>query len=258
MRKIYSSVFVGAALLIASPDISAAGGFGLPALGGLKDAPVSYKDAPVISRGTARFYLRGDTGYSIGSDPDGYEGRDYLAYESLDGAWTIGGGIGMYLTPALRADLTIDHRFSADLEGHNPVNNGQDNRTELESTVYLANFYWDLADRSNTIVPYVGIGLGLARNKTGTRTMSACTDSNGCTTPAGKTGGASKTSFAGAAMLGFTKNFGEAWKIDTGYRYLYMGEARTGAVDPAVGDPLTFDELSAHEFRVGVRYDLYR
>lgn len=258
MRNIYSSVLVGAALLIATPEMSTAGGSAFPSFGGYKDAPVSYKDAPVVATGSPRFYLRGDTGYSIGSDPDGFEGRDYLAYETLDDAWTIGGGVGMYLTPAIRADLTVDHRFGADLEGRNTFAQGQDNKTKLESTVFLANFYWDLADRSHSIVPYVGIGLGFARNKTSTRYMSACVGNNNCTTPAGTTGGASKTSFAGAAMVGFSKTIRDAWKIDAGYRYLYMGEAETGNIAPLLGDPLEFDELSAHEFRIGVRYDLYR
>ncbi len=256
MRNIYRRVAVSTVLLLAASGAASAGGF--PSPGSFKDSFVSYKDAPVISAATARFYLRGDIGLSLGSDPDGFEGRDYLAYETLGNALTMGGGVGMYLTPAIRADLTIDHRFAADLEARNPVNGGQDNKTKLESTVFLANFYWDLADRSHSIVPYVGIGLGFARNKTGTRYMSACTDNTNCVTPAGTTSGASKISFAGAAMAGFTKTISDAWKIDAGYRYLHMGEAKTGPVDPATGDPLTFDELSAHEFRVGIRYDLYR
>ncbi len=256
MRNYYRSVLLGATLLMTTSVSAFAGGMNAPIWGSMKDDGYfggSMKDAPVVAA-QPRFYLRGDIGLSLGNEPEGYEGPDLLADEDLDEALTLGGGAGIYLTPALRADLTVDHRFKADLTGFNPVGLGQTNITGFSSTVLLANLYWDLADRSNWLVPYVGAGIGVAFNKTGPRTMSPCATCTGPTT----TDGDRTTSLAAAAMLGITKSVGTALKIDAGYRYLYMGEARTGEIDPAVGDPLTFKDLDAHELRIGVRYDLYR
>ena len=109
------------------------------------------------------------------------------------------------------------------------------------------------------LVPYVGLGVGFAINETGKRDMSACASTYpSCSTPAGSSNGARKTSFAGAAMLGVTRTLFDAWKLDANYRYLYMGDAETGKIDASVGDRLEFDDLSAHELRVGIRYDLHR
>ena len=256
MRNFYRSVLLGTALLVATSGSSFAGGFGSTVWGGMKDNGyygASMKDAPVVAA-SPRFYLRGDIGISLGTEPEGYEGPDLLAKEKLDDALTLGAGAGMYLTNALRADLTVDHRFKADLSGYNPVNGGQGNIMDFSSTVLLANLYWDLADRSSSFVPYVGAGIGVAFNETGTRTMTPCATCTAPTTSPGKR----TSSFAAAAMFGVTRSVGTALKIDAGYRYLYMGDVETGYIDPAAGDPLKFEDVDSHELRIGVRYDLYR
>ena len=54
---------------------------------------------------------------------------------------------------------------------------------------------------------------------------------------------------------------GRKVSLDIGYRYLWLGDAETGAVVRTVGgvqtaDDPTVEDITAHELRVGLRYNL--
>jgi opacity protein-like surface antigen len=63
-------------------------------------------------------------------------------------------------------------------------------------------------------------------------------------------------------MAGLTYQLRERMSIDAGYRFMYLGQTATGAVKDTVStntvtiapDP-TVEQIHAHEFRVGLRYD---
>ena len=44
--------------------------------------------------------------------------------------------------------------------------------------------------------------------------------------------------------------------MDVGYRYIDMGKAKSGRVDSAgfVNPRVVFDDIAAHEIKVGIRY----
>ena len=62
-------------------------------------------------------------------------------------------------------------------------------------------------------------------------------------------------------MTGFTVALRDRMTLDAGYRFLYLGQAKsgnfyeTGNPINAAG-PVNIDEIHAHEFRVGLRYDI--
>ena len=237
--------------------------------GGMKDD--SY--AAPMATGPS-WYARIDGGYGAHDDPEMTEIGIYdLVDESIDSTWTLGGGIGYYFTPTIRGDVTYDHRFEADASGtlldHYASLNGE--RTfGIESDVVLFNLYYDF-NRGGRINPYVGAGLGVAFNKT---TEGLATSDCRC---AGVIEEGKETSVAGALMAGFTAKLrggqtamggtkdgpvmvdsGRNLYLDVGYRYLYLGGVETGAIvttEPIAEDP-TVDSIRAHEFRIGLRYDL--
>ena len=250
MKTLCRSIIVGVTMLAGTSLAGAAD------LGSLKDPIV---EPAYVHHSPARWYIRGDVGYAIHEGPELVENLiDTLAQTSWHDTWTLGGGIGYYFSQNLRGDITIDHRFGSQVSGinTNPAAQfaGGARIFDLKSTVVLANLYYDFGDRKS-FTPYVGVGVGFTRNTTETGTVA---DSCGCT---GIIEGKSKTDLAVALMAGFSRELRAGFKVDAGYRFLYLGSADTGPItDPngintTVLDPHV-SHMIAHEIRVGLRYDL--
>jgi opacity protein-like surface antigen len=261
-------LLLGAAIVLGSAlSASAADLYG----GSLKDAP-AMAPMPAASAG---WYARIDGGYNWYQNPSIELDQGFVAHETkMDGAWSIGGGIGRYFGHGFRGDITVDHLFDANIESTFCGCDGTASHAKFDfsSTVVLANLYYDF-NRGGRFVPYIGGGIGFAHNEAGSGTV---TEDCGCE---GKIGGGSSNSFAAAAMAGISwkirggettyvgglkdepvaVNSGHALYLDFGYRFLYLGDVKTGditwdnaapTVDPDVKN------VTAHQIRVGLRYDL--
>jgi opacity protein-like surface antigen len=271
------ATILGAALLLSTATVaSAADLYGNNGGGSIKDTYV--QEAPAAG---PSWYVRIDGSYGAHDDPVMIEDHIYdLVDTSIDSTWSIGGGIGRYFTNTIRGDITYDHRFEADAEGTllghvNGLNGAR--KFGIESDVVLFNLYYDF-NRAGRFNPYVGVGLGVAYNET---TTGSVTDDCGCT---GTIAGDDETHVAGALMAGFTARLrgghgggahdGRGWGssvvsaerglyLDVGYRFLYLGEAATGPItldaptQPVViSDDPVVEDIHAHEFRIGLRYDI--
>ena len=230
--------------------------------GSIKDG---YMPVPTVA--PSSWYIRGDVSHSRYDRPTMIEsGRFDLTGAEIDNQWAAGLGVGYYFSKSVRADLTWDYRFETDARGTVPfgpgpgplVNFPGERSFGLKSNVFLANLYYDFDLRSR-FTPYVGIGLGFANNKT---TTGSVPDNCACGFTNVVIEGASKWSVAGALMSGFSYNVRDRLHLDAGYRYLYLGEAHTGLITGnggglggTDGDPAVKD-IWAHEFRVGLRYDI--
>lgn len=219
-------------------------------LGGLKDEPVA---APAAA-GPSGWYIRADGGYAWYNKP-GIEITDpFSAHDTnMDGAWSVGGGIGRYFGRGLRGDVTYEWRGATEF---NAVSTSCCNTTTSFSTksqVVLANIYYDFRP-GERFTPYVGAGFGAAYvdSSGGSYPNNTC----GCVPYDGK----SQWNVAWALMAGASLRLdahgpGRA-HLDFGYRYLHLGDVVNGPnhYDWRAG-PMVQD-LNAHEFRVGLRYDL--
>lgn len=233
-----------------------------------------YAPAPMTTH--LAWYVRGDIGYATHDDPSIVEAGQYdLNDTSLDSTWTAGLGLGRYFSPYVRGDITWDYRFEADVGGSTIAGTYPgDRRFGLTSNVILANLYYDF-DRGSRFTPYIGVGLGAVHHRTsgGVVIPTPC----GCAADIEES---SNWSVAAAFMAGFSINFGSRasyggsikdapveydmhgrWHLDAGYRFLYLGEARTGSIvaSPGPGPAINGDKVEdiiAHEFRVGLRYDI--
>lgn len=216
---------------------------------GAKAADFRFPSDPAISIPAAipvpeysGWYLRGDVAWSHNVDPDLSEAGVQFTGESFDDIWEFGAGIGYNLGDHVRGDITFDYRSDTDVSG---ITGLITHTADLSSAIVLANLYYDILSRDR-FAPYVGFGFGISYNKTGVRAIAP---------PVSSTGGDDKTSLALSAMAGFSYRIHNGWMLDAGYRYLYMGDARTG-IGLAPG-ALKIDDIQAHELRIGVRYEIY-
>ena len=255
-----ATLLLGAALVLGSAQgVLAADLYG----GSMKDGPMI---AP-MAQATASWYVRVDGNYGGFDDPRVSEDGIYdLIDTSIENTWGVGGGVGVYFGHGLRGDITVEHNFNSDVS----ANLGDiysalpgTRKFSLSSTYALANMYYDF-DTGNRFTPYIGVGLGFTKNKTGAGTV---TDPCGCFS--GEIAGGEDTHAAGALMAGFSMKLRDRLSVDAGYRFLYLGEVETGAVTAkfnaahgafaagaVVAQDPTVDEIHEHQFRVGLRYDI--
>jgi opacity protein-like surface antigen len=229
----------------------------LPAMAAdLGDMHESAESSEVSSN--ARFYLRGDASYAWYRNPSMSEAGLSLTDTSVGKSWVYGGGLGMYLSPNWRADLTIEHRNDAVAHGYLTVA-GDKQLTgtrdfSINSNVALANLYYDFSGRAG-FNPYLGVGMGWSSNHAHN---GSATDVCGCIVGIQD---ANQSNFAWALMAGFTRELDRGFSLDAGYRLMNIGKAHTGDLMNSTGtivntDPATSD-IYANEIRVGLRYDIF-
>ena len=233
----------------------------------------------------AQFYARLDSGFAWGRDAQFGDNQAQLdsgatvfienetsspgKLDNIGGSWLIDGGIGYRFNPWLRSDLTVGYRggyelddvaqdIQPQLENSAP---GQVN-AEITSIPVLINAYVDLGgvvSNVGGIVPYVGAGVGFARNEIGD--IRAVLLDEGLTSLFIAPGG-SNVDLAWAVMAGFSAPLPGVRNLflDVGYRYLDSGKITTdggpilseGAV--ATSEHAGFEgDLTAHEFKAGLR-----
>lgn len=212
------------------------------------------------------WYLRGDIGYKIYSNPDmsytnaaaGYTGASALYNtESLDDTAVVGVGAGYTFNEYFRMDATIDYEFKADGSGRlvciaacAPVGYSVESY-ELDAWTGLVNAYVDLGTYGG-LTPYVGGGIGASYLTTSNVRF---VNGDGST---GSYSGDSEWNFAWALTAGAAYAISDNLLVDLNYRYVDLGDARTGLVTAGgASAPIRIDDITAHEIRVGLRYNLY-
>jgi len=207
--------------------------------------------APVVEDVVSGWYLRGDIGYrfnSVGKANYSPAGLADLSNNTLKDGGAYGGGIG-YKAGWIRGDITFDYatpqRYSGDVLLNNVLHRG-DARVDVSSVTGLFNLYFDLGTWGG-LTPYIGAGVGATQfNVSNYRANYAIAT--------GRVPENQKWNFAWAAMAGVSYSLTDSFLIDVGYRYLSMGDARTGS--DSLGRYMNLRDISAQEVRIGVRWML--
>jgi opacity protein-like surface antigen len=158
------------------------------------------------------------------------------------------GGFGCGSGPrGIRAEVMFDWRADRDVTGVLAAPIGGSLSTSIQTSTIMFNAYDDLG-HWGSFVPYVGAGVGVVRNE-----MDGVTFSSSPNTQFGDT----NWSLAWSLMAGAGFQLTERVILDLGYRFIDMGRAQSGTADTsgfANNPPLRVDDLTAHEFKVGLRY----
>lgn len=262
MRYVKSALAAGAVSILSSTAFAA----DLP-------LPPPYVPPPVQEFGG--WYLRGDIGFSNQSVKhlsNALEANltSQSQHGDFDAAGIFGLGAGYQFNNWLRADVTGEYRGKSNFRGYevNTFNSGGAaqngfngyNATKSEWLV-LANAYADLGTWWG-ITPFVGAGVGTARVSIANYTDVGQTTSNG-----GFTGGpssafadsAAKWNFAWAVHAGLAYKISPSLTMELAYRYVDMGDGRTGDVIAYDGtnnvyNPTTFKHITSQDLKFGVRW----
>jgi opacity protein-like surface antigen len=214
------------------------------------------------------FYFRADTGHAW-ANASGYHDRQFsnpgplgylicdspacLTQMSIDhlGQSTIYGlGAGWRFNPQWRADLTVSWRkFAVNGMDRFPENVHAD----VNSQVTMLTGYWDVPVDWK-LKPYVGAGVGMARNSTGITTDTFLLFPG---TIQASSGVKSSTAFSLSAGVGYAVYPGVV--VEVGYRYFDLGKFQSGNNVFAAGGlslqyPGAQGEMRTNEITLGVRF----
>lgn len=239
--------------------------------GSIKDGYVAPMPEMVRSA-SGNCYFRADVGYSAATDASidwaqtdpitgNYLTSDVSTLNFDNGAFGeagVGCGSG---SRGLRGEIVFGFHGSRKLDGepatawYDPDGAGptppEDDplHTEVTSYTLMLNAYKDLGNYGG-FTPYIGAGVGMAYNKVDDVYFT------GNPALVNSIHGDNDLSFAWSLMAGVGYQISDRAVLDLGYRYADLGSAQSERVDTAgfVNPRVDIDDLTAHEFKVGLRY----
>lgn len=238
--------------------------------GSMKDGGYVAPMPEMVRSATGNCYFRADVGYSAASDAGlnwaqtdpvtgDYVTSDVATLNFDNGAFgEVGVGCGSG-SRGLRGEVVLGYHGKRELDGepstawYAPGGGGAPEQdplhTDVTSYTMMLNAYKDLGNYGG-FTPYLGAGIGMAYNKTGDVYFT------GNPALVNRIEGDNELSFAWSLMAGVGYQISDRTIIDFGYRYSDLGEAQSGRVDSAnfVNPRVEIDDLTAHEFKVGLRY----
>ena len=274
----------GIALAALTGAVGMAGSAIAADLGGMQGGSVKdggYVAAmPEIVRGpSGPCYFRADVGYSVSQDPTiewAQTNPNTLNYLSSNvktlgfensAFGEIGAGCGSG-SRGLRGELMFGLHGNRKVDGEpenkwfNPTpatpttpdpiptdNQADPLHTSIKSYTMMFNAYKDLGQYGN-ITPYVGAGMGVSYNVMDEVYFT------GNPALVNRIKGDNDLSFAWSLMAGVGYQISDRAVLDFGYRYIDLGTAESGNSDSAqhYNPRVEVDDLTAHEFKVGLRY----
>ncbi|MEQ1698314.1 MAG: acyloxyacyl hydrolase [Hyphomicrobiaceae bacterium] len=249
-------------------------------LGGARGSMKDYGPMPVIQQGASGpCYFRADVGYSWSNDPtikwpvnnDAFNlanGTTYANGDAVSNATRENGmlaeagvGCGWGGSRGVRVEAMFGYRGERKIDGEPvfyagvptdpiPTTTEDPLHTSVRTTTFMLNAYKDLGNFGG-FTPYLGAGIGAAYHKlddvyfTGNANLT------------NRIHGDNDLAFAWSLMAGVGYQISDRATLDVGYRYIDMGKISSqrsdtgGGVNPAVH----FDDLTAHEVKVGLRYN---
>ena len=217
---------------------------------------------------TSRFYLRGDIGLALGTpsvetDTDPGSAIASLGPTTINGNFGTGmmfdAGVGLQAFPFLRLEGTIGYIPSLAFKGNFGNNPSTSSQSTVSALVGLATANVDIAAFTGRLPgglqPFVLGGLGFATVTNGQEDDYA----NGVAFN-GSISGATQTNLAWTVGGGVGIPIADRLMVDLTYRWLNLGERRTGSALLFNGrsTPTTPDraDLRVHAIMLGLRYQL--
>jgi opacity protein-like surface antigen len=260
MRSVKSLIAAAAVSLLSSGALAA----------DLAIAP-SPMYAPPPPADFGGWYLRGDIGFSnqrVDRLNNVLDANNTSSVQKLgfNTAGIFGLGAGYEFNNWFRADVTGEWRGNSQFFGtdHITYPGGVDTDTyhaTKSEWVVLANAYVDLGTWWY-MTPFIGAGVGGARVSIANFTDQGIANNGGGALPGLAFGDdVAKWNFAWALHAGVAYRVSPNFTVELAYRYLDMGDGLTGDLRTFDGtnnvvNPTTFRNITSHDLKLGVRWNL--
>jgi len=256
MRSVKLIIAAGAATLLSQAAFAADMAIAPP--------PQMYAPPPVIED-FGGWYLRGDIGFSnqrVDRLNNVLDAGNTSSVQNLNfnTAGIYGLGVGYRVNNWFRADVTGEYRGNSQFFGTDrityPGGVGTDSYHATKNEwVVLANAYVDLGTWW-CMTPFIGAGVGGARVA-----INNFTDTNTPNSTVAFGDNTSKWNLAWALHAGVAYKVTPNFTVELAYRYLDMGDGLTGDLRTFdginnVNNPMTFKNITSHDLKLGVRWDL--
>jgi opacity protein-like surface antigen len=195
------------------------------------------------------WYVRADAGYSSARDPELSIPSGPLPAD-LGSSSLFGGGLGYSYVPGLRGDFTLTYRSSfQQISGFPAMPEG---RADFKSLTALVSIYLDLISKVR-FSPYIGFGIGMARNELGKVTIQNV-DGSFLAAIDGRT----TQNFAWQFCAGGSLVLQDHLLLDVGYHYLTAGDYESRDLLKFADGTTTLSKdrasFRAHEWIVSIQY----
>lgn len=242
---------------------------------GAADFAVPVAPVPVVAEYSG-WYLRGDIGFTnqrVKSPKYDYgtlgqpASVDVVSKEFETGG-IFGIGIGYQFNNWLRGDITGEYRSASTFHGYEVVNFGgylfpEHNTIVKSEWVALANLYADLGTWW-CITPFVGFGIGAANVRlsgfedTIIGAYNPALDDGFVVNANNSANAGSKWNFAWAVHAGLAYKVTPNFTIELAYRYLNLGDGKTGAISgfdgTYQGAGYALNDIYSQDVKLGVRW----
>ena len=142
----------------------------------------------------------------------------------------------------LRTELEYHHRFRMDFDTRVVGGTDAGFQNDLRTDAVLLNIFYDLRLKGN-FKPYFGAGMGWARN-------TSEVDRVPLAGTAKEEREDAKDNFSWSVMAGFMYRISEAWQFEVGYRYIDLGEVKSGPFQD--GAVMTAEDYVSHDLILGL------
>jgi opacity protein-like surface antigen len=224
--------------------------------------PPQMVRAPVAE--TTGWYLRGDIGMtnqrvkSLDNALFATTTNLTIVDKNFESGMLFGAGLGYKHNNWFRWDLTGEYRGETGFHGMDTYGGPPPTATNIytgkkSEWLFLANAYLDLGTWK-AITPFVGAGIGMSRVS-----IHSFRDIDPITPSAAYANTDSKWNFAWALHAGLTYDVTPNFAIELAYRYLHLGDGRTGDIiaydgTNAIYNPMHFKDITSHDLKFGMRW----
>ena len=184
-----------------------------------------------------------------------------LQSEDLGTGTAFGFSVGKYLNDNFRFELEATKRTGYDLDARLTTNSTFSSNAKIQTEALFVNGFYDFQPFSisnMSITPYLGGGVGISRNKTGTDASSTNGIPNGVSTV-----GDTSNQFAYKLSAGTLFSLTEQLSLDVSYQYVNLGEFEEGTevyrdglrrADLDAQKGANGGEIKSQELMVGLQY----
>ena len=200
------------------------------------------------------------TGISTFTDQDGTVGE--TTDNDLGSSDIIGIGVGKYFSESFRGEIGIskrvDFKYSTALIKADGVayDSPQKYTADVESLAVFLNGYFDsqpISVSKTSLTPYLGIGIGMSRNKMGSVDLIQTSDG----AVFGKASSNTETEFAFKFALGALIELSDSVSMDINYQYVDLGDIKSGIglthLSSDMKAPFSGPEITSNEFNIGLQ-----